>query len=252
MPKLVELSHVQHKDLRVADNCAILLAKKQHAINLRVHEVCNASSNFPIFFTRVENADEWAISAITSYEQGKNLFVYEDSWDASYLPINLQSYPFFLMRKADDEKQFTVGIDEHNEVFSKNLGEPLFDDKGAASLFLSRATAILKGDVENIVHSYQFIAKILQLDLMKAMDVLLRFEDGQVSSITGLQTIDEQKLQGLDVEVLDELRQSGYLAPVYAMLFSLYQLNSLIRRHNLVAGSRKISQIKMEVAKDKF
>jgi hypothetical protein len=82
------------------------------------------------------------------------------------------------------------------------------------------------------------------------MDVLVHHVDESVTTLTGLHTVNEDKLQGLTEQEFENLRGLGYLAPLYGMLMSMYQLNALIRRHNLVQGAKLVKQVTMEVSKD--
>ena len=249
MATLVELSNSKHANLKVISNSTMKVAEKQHIVNLRVVEVVKAVSSFPVFFNRMEKTGEWMLSAITSLEMDKNLFIKDGMWDAIYLPSIMQTYPMFLMQKPSDETQYTIGIDEKNAAFSETEGEPLFDDKGKASLYLSQVRVLLDEDIKNNLQTYHFSKKMEELNLMKAMDIQVHYADGKINTLKGLQTIHEENLQSLEVTKLEELREKGYLAPIYAILFSIYQLNSLIRKHNALSGSAKITQIKMEVAK---
>ena len=58
------------------------------------------------------------------------------------------------------------------------------------------------------------------------------------------------KLKSLSPEELAELNAKGFLGPLYAILFSIFQLNALIRRFNAQAGSDQIQRISLEIAKD--
>lgn len=250
MAELTELNPKNHGDLKVDLGSAIKVAKDHHLINLKVSEVGNAVTSFPVFITKVSQATDWAISAITSFELSKNLFVKDGEWQATYTPTGMQTYPFFLMNAPEGENKFTVGIDEENSAFSKDEGEALFDENDKASLYLSRVTAILEGDINNEVHTYHFTKKLEELELIKPMDLSVQYGDGSINTLKGLNTIDEEKLQNLDIEELDNLRKKGYLGPVYGMLMSIFQLNVMIRRHNEVDGAKMVAQVKLEVPKD--
>lgn len=246
--KLVELSLKDHADLKVDPACAIKVAQNQHLINLKVSELSMAVSSSPVFLSRISDKADWAISAINSFEMEKNLFVENDEWTATHLPIGMQTYPFFLMRKDGEENNFTIGISEASGAFSKDEGEPLFED-GKASIRLSQATAQLEVEIKNDIHTYQFAQKLAELELIKSVDVQVIYQDGKTNILKGLNTIDESKLTDLKAEQFEELRQAGYLAPIYSMLISIYQFNNLIRLHNK-QSSAKVVQVKLETPKD--
>ena len=250
MAKLQELTPDDHGNLKVALNSAIKVAKNQHLINLKVSEVGQAVTNFPVFFTKFTDDADWSVSAITSFDINANLFVKDEQWQGSYLPTGMQTYPFFLMKSPRKEGEITMGIDINNDAFSTETGEALFEDDGKASVYLSRLTAQLQSDMNNEVHTRKFTKKLDDLELIKAMDLQIHYADGAVNTLKGLNTIDEQKLQGLDIEQLEELRTAGYLAPTYAMLISVYQLTNMIKLHNDHDRPKKVVQVKLEAPKD--
>lgn len=248
---LVELSSKQHSNLKVDPFGALNVAKDQHIINLKVSEVGMAISSFPVFLSRVSEEADWTLSAINSFEIGESLFVENNEWTATHIPISMQTYPFFLMRKGeDDDKNFTIGINEESPVFSTQEGEPLFDAEGKASIRLSQATAQLEVEIQNNVHTYQFTKRLDELDLIKNIDLLVQYADGKVNTLKGLKTIDEETFTALSPEDFQELRKAGYLAPIYSMLTSVYQLNNLIKRHNKRYPQKKVAQVKFEVPKE--
>lgn len=248
-PTLTELSLKKHSDFKVDPLCALKVAASQHMINLKVSEVNMAVSSFPVFLTRVSDTSDWNISAINSYELGTNLFVENDTWLGTHVPIGMQTYPFFVMRSPKDEKNFTIGIDEESDVFSKEEGEPLFED-GKASRRLSQATAQLEIEVQHDIQTYQFAKKIEELGLIRPMDLQVHYHNGRVNTLKGLNTINETALYELDLEKFGELRKENYLLPLYSMLSSVYQFNNLIKLHNQRNPKDPIAQIKLEPPKE--
>ena len=250
MAELTILSSTEHASLKVVENCALDVARKQHVVNIRVAEVGKAVSSFPVFATKIPSTGRWSLTAVASFVPEKNLFVEENHWSATYLPTCMQTYPLFLMNSEEGENQYTVGIDEASSAFSKEVGAALFDAQGKASLYLSRATALLEADIKNDIQTYQFTDKLNDLGLYKSINLVVHSANSSVQTIQGLHTVDEEKLQDLDAQTLEELHKRGYLAPIHAMLISIFQVNGLIRRHNQVAGSEKIREVKLEVVKD--
>ncbi|MEH6569904.1 MAG: SapC family protein [Halioglobus sp.] len=250
MTELVELSSNTHGGLRVVENCSLDVAAKQHVVNLRVAEIGKAVSGLPVFMTKNPQSGGWALSAICSFEPGQNLFVENARWTATYLPTSMQTYPLFLMRSPNDEKSYTVGIDEQSQAFSSKSGEALFDKQGKASLYLSKTTALLEADIKNDIQTFQFLSRLDELGLMKSIDVQVHYADDSVNTIRGLHTVDEDSLQSLAPEQLEELNKNGYLLSIHAMLISTFQLNSLIAKHNQKGLGTVVRQVKLESSKD--
>lgn len=247
MNNLVELSNETHKDLKVVDNAVINAIKDQHVINIQLKEACIAATNFPMFFMSVPDMDRWAISAITSLEAEKNLFVKDDVWQSAYQPTSMLTFPMLVMPAADKERQYTVGIKEDSPSFSKKEGKDLFDSDGKASPYLSSIIKLIEADMQNEVNTIRFCKEIDDLSLIAPVTIQVSYENGSVKNLGGLQTIDEKVLQSLDVKELEKLRQKGYLAPIYAMLISAYQLNLLLKRHNEVEDNDTVNGVNMRI-----
>ena len=248
-PSLTELSADTHANLKMDVAGAVKVASKQHMINLKMSEISMAISSFPVFMTRAPEASNWNISAINSYELDDNLFVDNDTWNGTHVPIGMQTFPFFLMRSPKDEKTFTIGINEQSSVFSKDEGEALFQD-GKASARLSQATAQLELEVKHEIQTHQFTKKVEELELIRPIDLQVHYLNGRVNTLKGLNTVNELTLHELEGEKLLELRKEGFLLPLYSMITSVYQFNNLIKLHNIKFPDNKIGQVKVETPKE--
>mgnify|MGYP000150328574 FL=1 len=249
MKTLTELTPQQHHDLRITDDCAILFAQQQNIMNLRVTEVSQAACCMPIFYVRNNQNGQWVLTGFTSFEQGSNLFIKQGQWTALHTPANMQTFPFFLMASPDNPHQYTIGIDQTHPAFSNTSGQRIFEANGKASLHLSRVKTLLEADIKNDLRTQEFNQYIHQLGLLRPVTILVHYQDGSTPSLSGLYTIDEDKLQSLDKETLFTLHQKGYLAPIQSLLMSLFQLNALINKHNQLQTLTPIKNIKLEVSK---
>lgn len=245
MPEFTELTLEAHRDLKVDPRCAVAVAEKQHIINLRVSEVNYAANQFPVFFSRTNEEANWMISAINSFEIDNNLFVEDNNWTGLYVPIGMQTYPFFLIRKEGTDKEFCIGINEENTAFSKTEGEALFSEDEKASPMLSRATQLLELEFNNEVQTVKFGRHMDEHKLIKEIDVVVKYQDGRVNKLKGLNTIDENAVNELSDEDFLEMRRLGYILPMYSMLTSAFQLNTLLKRHN-ERFDKKIVQVSVD------
>lgn len=250
MAELVELSHEEHGDYKLDTSAAVKVAEKTHILSLRVTEISRAACELPIFLTKSQQEGVTVISAITSLEVEKNLLVKDDIWKGIFQPTSMMTYPFFLMKHPSEENQFTVGIDPEHAAFSKEEGEALFEEEKKAGPRLSQITQLLQQDMKNDVHTYQFCKEINELGLIQPIEVSVAYEGGKVNKLKGLNTIDEAKLADLSEETYLELRKKNYLAPIYSLLVSHYQVNNLIRLHNQSGKGEKIRQVSMNLEKD--
>lgn len=249
MKELVEVKSNNHSGLKVNLNSAIEFANKLHIMNLRVDEIGKAVSSFPVFFTRDNVNGHWRLSVLTSFEANTNVYIENNQWTAIYQPSVMQTYPFYLMRSSTNNKNYTIGIDESNPIFSKTNGNALFDEDKNATPYLHQKTKLLEAELKSDMQSYEFIQCIETLNLIKSIDVQVTYEEGTTQTLKGLSTIDEDRLQDLSADQLFELNKKGYLSAIHATLVSIYQLNTLIIKNNNFSHLRKIKSITLEVTK---
>lgn len=245
MTELVELSNSEHGTLRVVDNAALAFMKQQHILTVRVKEITQAISSFPVFLVKNPHTGMWNISALTSFDIGQNLFVDDNKWNAIFTPTSMQTFPFFLMNVAGENKGYTIGIAAQEQAFSTTQGQSIFEPSGKPSLLLSRVKTLLEADIKNDIQSYQFAQKLESMQLIKRINLVVQYGDGTVQTLKGMNTIDETKLQQLSNDDLGALNKQGYLMPIHAMLMSIIQLNSLIQKHNNIESNKAISQVKL-------
>lgn len=219
-------------------------------MHLRAVEIGRAVSSFPVLCGRHANTGDWALSAVASLERGQNLFVVDDEWTANYLPTSVQTYPLCLMTSSEEDRGHAVGIDETSAAISRDSGEALFDQSGNPSLYLNRTRSILEADIENDIQTHHFLGELDKLGLFKSINIHVHYDDGGIQTITDLHTIDEDRLQSLLPDQLHDLAARGYLLLMHAMLVSIHQFNSLVRKHNRIPESRRVKQVKLSVARD--
>ena len=250
MATLSKLTPEQHQNLKLKDTAVLDYAKKLHMIQLRASEIPRVTNSLPVFFSRNEQTGEWALSAITCFRPGNNLFISGDRLDTLYSPLALRTYPLYLM-KADNEKGYTPGIVEDSDAFTTEDGEPLFTDNGQASLMLDEKLKLLESTIKEDIQTYQFINKVEELGLIKPVDLMITSQEQGSQALKGLQTVDEDALQKLSGAQLEELNKAGYLVPIHAMLISIFQINALVQRHNANGSFDHIQQVKLEIARDR-
>ena len=247
MAKIVPLNSTNHKDLKVSPNCVIDVVKNQHIVNIRVAEISKASACMPVFLNKYEDSDSWAISSVTSLEMNKNLFVVDDKWTVNYVPNVMRTYPFFVVGgQRDGNGVLTVGIDEEDKAFNTKDGVGIFDKDGKSTPAMSSVLQLLEADVQGKAHTVDFVKTLEKFDLIHSLIMRVKYQNGQVNSVSGLKSVNEKKLQELSDDEFIELRKTGFLGPIYALILSVYQLNELMKRHNQTPGVEPIVQVKME------
>lgn len=249
MPNIVELSSTLHCSFKIAPAAACEFASKQQVMLIKYPEIAPAAANFPVFLTRDPNNGRLAFSALMSFSAQQNLMVKSNEWLATYQPLGMRTYPLFLMRSVSDESKLTIGLNQENPHFSDENGAALFDDEGNASQTLMTIQKMLEADLKNEADTQEFVKVLEANNLLKKVDLVVSASDNTAFTIAGIYTIDEDSLKTLDKDTILSLNQQGYLQQIHALLFSIYQINVLIRRNNDV-NNEKIVRVKLEAHKD--
>jgi len=234
MTTLTALSAEIHGQLKVSDHRSIAYARGRHMIPLHIGEVSRAIMDFPVLISRLQGQGDYALSALTSFSPGKNAFLDGDIWQSSFQPSEMQTFPFALIRgdNGGDNGEPVLAFDQSLPVFSTTDGEDLFDTAGQPAIWTNQLKNQLLSIAEHTALTRHFLEVIAELGLISQIVITLHQGTEDANKIGGLHTINEDRLKSLTPEQLDTLNTKGFLGPIYAILFSIFQLNTLIRRHN--------------------
>ncbi|MDF2178442.1 SapC family protein [Aliiglaciecola sp. CAU 1673] len=215
-----------HKDIKIKQDAKLAHAKQSHLIGVSVREFARASSAIPLVLIKDQGSDRFYITGLYGLVEGSNYFVKEDGWKSHFAPMNLQRYPFDIRPNGN---QLSIFIDENSELVNKEEGVALFNEDGTPSQGLENLQKML-GDLVNSENmTREFIKQIIDLGLIEEIRLGIRFADGEQRSLTGLHSINEEKLLKLSDEEVVKLHRSGFLGAIYAMLGSMGQLNRLVQ-----------------------
>jgi len=251
MSELTVLDYQTHSALTLSPNHTGIFVRDRHMLPLRVTEITRAILDFPVFISRLQTGGDYALSALTGLEPGQNLYWDGNSWQSGFQPVAMQTYPFFLVRGKTENSEPLLGFDENSPAINSNDGDSIFTSKGKPNLAISQIRAKLMEDARGTVHTFDFFKMLDGLGLIRAVDLSVRYGNDRINKIRGLHMINEDRFHALDRDDFNALRQKGFLGSIYGLLFSVGQLNMLIRRYNERDGqSNPIKNINLEVSKD--
>lgn len=202
-------------------------ARKSRALPVTLSEIGSAQKHFPIVFTDLENPVPLAVVGTLD---DVNLFIdKKGNWErGTYIPAYVRCYPFALAARSDEE--FAVVIDRAADVISDNPEQPFFgsDNKVTPEIqalldFCGRYDAEAK-------RTAQFGLRLKELGLLAGQQVTRKGPDGNDVPVANYVAVDSDKLDDLDDAVLRELFGQGYLAGIFAHLFSLENWQVMIER----------------------
>lgn len=223
--KLVPLNRDRHRNLKLKADRSLRFAAGTHFVPLTAVEFYDAARDYPVVFSGGESASPVAMVGV---RQGENLFVdAEGRWaDGAYIPAYVARFPFILVRPAE-KSDYTVCLEESYEGLSEAEGDPLFDEEGKESELTKRVVDVLKSLLTETERTRRFVQRLESLELLTVRSAQVQDRSGKWYGLHDFRVVDEKKLAELDEGVIAELHRSGYLACIYAHLFSLGNVSRL-------------------------
>lgn len=245
MPNYVVLDSDKHQNIKLLSHGNFIHTEKFHQVSLTINEFAQASSSFPVVFMKDPQQGKFRAAAMLGLLAGKNLYCSEDDWLGVYVPAVILRAPFELGPDLNDEKTLTLYIDEDSEYVSAAEGEALFA-AGQPTQRLRQVQKMFADYFQDEIATQKFTEQLLKHNLLTEIELVVKFEQQNVTKIKGIYTINEEALRVLPATVLSDFHLNGYLMPIYAMLASLAQINRLIRLHN-ASLEPKISAVQMRI-----
>lgn len=227
------VNSTDHGDLRVHAEAGARYGDNVMACLTVPLEFCEVQGHFPIVFRRDIESGEFSAMALFGFENGENLFLNGDRWEARYRPLALAIQPFLIGRPAAEGEQAQVHIDlDHPRISDSGEGTRLFDENGTPTPYLEKVAEKL-GDLDfGYRESAAFFAALERHALLEPFTLDVTLDDGSRHSLVGFHTIDEARLAALDGEALKSLQSAGYLLQIYMAIASLGQFAELVSRKN--------------------
>lgn len=229
MAHTVLLNNVDHKDLRIITARGAALGDDVSFAVTFPNEFRNIQAHYPIVFRKTPDATGFQAIALLGLQDGQNLFLQAQGWDATYIPLAIERLPFFI-GFADDE--LVVHVDLDSPRISTTAGEAVFLPHGGTSEFLERINSVLLAIHQGLVGTPAFIATLLAHQLLESFVFDIDLADGSKLRLEGFYTIHEERLHALGGHVLEELGRAGHLQAIYMAIASLAQFRALIERQN--------------------
>lgn len=228
MPRHVQLNNVDHKDLRVDARRGAALGDDVAFVATFPAEFRELQAYYPIVF-RKDGRGAFSPIALLGFEEGRNLFLDDERWDAAYLPLAIERQPFLIGRGGGE---LTVHIDLDSPRVGTGAGQPLFREHGGSTDYLERITSVLLTLHNGFERVPAFIEALLAHDLLESFALDVELDDGSINRLAGYYAINEDRLRTLDAAALGGLHAAGHLEPVFMAVASVSNFRDLIERMN--------------------
>jgi hypothetical protein len=228
MPRHAQVNNIDHKDLRIDTRRSAQLGDDVGFAATFPAEFRDLQAYYPIVF-RKDTKGELSPVALLGFEEGRNLFLDGERWDAHYVPLAIERQPFLIGRGGDE---MTVHIDLDNPRVGGVDGQPLFREHGGNTEYLDRIASVLLTLHNGLERVPAFVDALLAIDLLESFALDVELDDGSLNRLAGYYTINEDRLRGLDAATLGRLHAAGHLEPIFMVVASVSNFRALIDRMN--------------------
>lgn len=231
MQKYEILNKIVHSNIRLKPDDGYYFSSASHFVSIVFHEFVKVSQCYPIVFIKSSDQKKFHPAALLSLEPGKNLFVDSTgAWRAGYyVPAAFRRYPFALTESESGE--MAICIDTSSSHFNWEDGELLIDSMGASTPAMDKISGFLQELMNSEALAAEFSDCLNKFGLLSPCNFKIKGPDGE-REYSGSYMVDEKKFLELSDEIFFELRQKGYLALIYAHLFSLAQIEKFGALHS--------------------
>ena len=229
MSNNVLLNNVDHKDLHVITSRGVAWGDNVMAALTFSSEFRQLQTHYPIVFRKSGDGTSFEAVALLGFEEGENLFLSDDGWDAAYLPLTIERQPFLI---GINGAELTVHVDLNNPRVNTKSGEAVFLAHGGTTDFLERMNSVLLAIHQGLESMPAFVAALLEHDLLESFVLDVELDNGAHHRLVGFYTINEDKLAALGGDALEPLNRAGHLQAIYMAIASLSNLRALIDRRN--------------------
>ncbi|MEO5343110.1 MAG: SapC family protein [Gammaproteobacteria bacterium SHHR-1] len=215
------ISKEQHADKGWRRYSSYAFAAGDNLAPLVMQELPRAALTLPIGFIQVE--EHFVPVAVQGLAQGKNLFVAADGrWLAGYIPAAYRAYPFKLARTETDQQVLCIDEDS-GLICAQGEGEAFFDTESKASQAVSDVLNFISQVEANRQATQTLCDRLAEQGLFQPWPIKIKLAEGE-RDIGGLFRIDEARLNNLEPEQFEAVRQAGGLPLIYCQLLSMQHL----------------------------
>ena len=198
-------------------------------------EFRRVQEDYPILFRLGAERDAFTALALFGFEQGENLYLDGDRWDARNRPLAMDIQPF-LIGGAEPAAEKQVHIDMASPRIVQGIaggeGVRVFDEFGQPTPYLERIAEQLGALDQGYQALADFFAALRRHELLEPLTLDVTLDDGSTNRLVGFHVIDEDRLAGLDGAALAELNREGHLLPIFMAVASLGHVGALVDRKN--------------------
>jgi hypothetical protein len=239
MSNIEMLNNVAHADVKINLTRSTELGDDVMFCMTYPFEFRLALSHYPILVYRDKEHKTAFPIALFGFEEGENLFLDAQGWNARYIPIMVQRQPFsigFQQMKGSTEKQQVITFNPSHPRVNKDIGEAVFNEEGGFTPYLEQVIKMLESIDTGHQQNQVFIDALDKYDLLEESTISITLKDGSNYELVGFSTIADDKFEALSAEALKDLNDQKLLLPITMMMASMSNLGNLVDIRNANLG----------------
>ncbi len=215
------ISSEKHAGLKLARGFDYSFARERNSLPVNLAEFLFAQSCYPVVFSQ----DEVPVPTVMLGQTGgPNLFIDgEGNWAKDqYVPSYVRRYPF-IMVSAPNQTDHLLCVDLADDRLTEDPeaeGEAFYAD-GKATAIMERAADFCANYHQEHLTTRTFCEAVKEKGLFQQGGIKLNTSSGKSMNIGGYQVINDQAFNELDDETFLDWRRKGWIAAIYAHLFSI-------------------------------
>lgn len=235
MADIQALNSETHRDLRVVVRRGAEFGEATHLVPVVADELRSLVLEYPVILIKDRESGKYSMCAMLGFEQGENLFLDGDEWDALYVPVHIRRQPFSLSYTAEKDGQpdpasLVIAVDLDSKRVQETEGERLFDEDGNQTDLLKNVNEVLAGVGTAGASNEAFINALVENDLIEPANLDVQFAGGEKKRFEGIYTVQDEGLNKIEGELLADLYKKGYLQAAWLMLASIANVRKLLLR----------------------
>lgn len=237
MSRHVLLNSVDHKDIKINTSRAPELGDNVWYSVTFPSEFRSVQAHYPIFFQKDSNTGQFYAVALFGFQEQENLFLNDQDWQASYIPLTIRRQPFLIGQQTVREDgvelhQRVIHLDVDSPRISGTSGEALFYPYGGNTPYLDEIADMLETIHHGLIDSKAFTDCLIDLQLLESFTLDITLDNGSKRQMIGFYTINEDNLATLSADTLAMLHEKGYLHAIYMALASQSNIRYLLQLKN--------------------
>lgn len=224
----IALDRERHAALALPEQTDFSFARAAHCVYLAAAEFSAAAREYPIVFARDEDEGCFPV-ALLGLRPGENVCVTpEGRWLARYVPAYVRRYPFLLAR-TPGAADLSVCIDQAFAGFTTpDRGAALFHADGSHAPRLEDMLALLREFEIEAARTASVCRRLHEFELLEPMQAAVALPGGERYTLRGFECTTRARIKAMTDARLRELVSGDGLELLYAHLFSLANLQTLL------------------------